>query len=209
MNSTRMSSILIVLLAFLLPGCEGEVEPIPVPGEDGTIFDVQDVGARGLTFHGQSTLLENQMVFPETVVQLSGTSLALDSGPRSLAQFHNPPLEYRGDVPMMTIRFMGLAVSAVPGEMTLDLVEFSADMLDSDARPVDPVSAVELRAALEENGIVLPEIRPDDSNEIRVQINVSDQHYRSIEITSDAGFFNSFYGQRPDIDPEPVAPLRR
>ncbi len=180
----------------------------PPPGEDGTIFDVHDLGARALTFYGQSTLLENQMAFPETVVQLSGTLLALDSGPRSLAQFHNPPLEYRGDVPMMTVRFMGAAISAVPGEMTLQLTQFSADMLDSDAQPVDPPSADELRAALEQNGVVLPDIHPDDPTEIRVRINVSDQHYQSIEITSDAGFFHGFHGQRPDVDPQPVAPVR-
>ena len=188
--SFRFLSIFAVILTFMLAGCgpgqeNDDGQPAVLGGPE---FALEDLGMRGMEWSGRAVLLEQELEFEDVDLELNTIAFILRGDRFDLGQLDDPDLEFRGEPATMSLRMSGLIQDHEPGRIAVKLNRLSARFGDHEGAALGGDSADEVRQALEERGIEIPELDDDNTVLVTFEISASDEDYTEVVLTSDVDF---------------------
>lgn len=186
----RILPVLATICVFALAGCgpaqdNGDDGPEALGGPE---FDLGDLGMRGMEWSGRAVLLENGLKFDDANLDLSTLIFSLRGNRFDLGQFDDPDLTFRGNPATMSMRMSGRIEDHEPGWFSVKLDSANARFGDHEGQSLGTDTAEEIRQALEDRGIVFPDIDRDNPPIVTFKVSTSDEDYTELVLTSDIDF---------------------
>lgn len=194
-RTPNVATLAALMLAVVLAGCsssadtDSSTEDLEGPG-----FELDSIGLRGMSWSGEATFRDPELVFPDSSLELSTSSLGLTTGTIDLGRFDDSELTYDGEPARLRVVVNALITEHEPGHVRADIVNVSPRYLDQEERALGSDSADRIKVGLARHGVTFPDPDSDDPIEVSLEIAASDEDYKDIVLSSDSDLLQAFRG---------------
>jgi hypothetical protein len=190
----KYASVVIALPFVLLSltGCGGDESGVGYGDNspaDGDEFYLGDIGMRGMTWHGEATLLDAGLHFSDVSLDMSTIRFSFNAEERDMSEFDSPPLEFRGERVPLSLRISGVVQDREPGWFSVEI---------NSVRPgfsggLGTQATDEMLENLAANGVTLPEIDRDNPPVVTFEVSAADEDNREITLTADVDWIGTVH----------------
>lgn len=193
-NRVISVSLLTLVACLMLAACgSSESGNANEPAGD-AVFDLDEVGMRGMEWTGDATLLGPGLEFDSIELQMATIGFYLFGDHRDLTEFDDPPLEFRGEPVTMALRMSGVVQDHEPGRVTVEITSIRPTFSGG----VGTSSAEKLVEDLANNGVTIPEASSDDPATVTFQVAAVDEDYEEINLTADVDWIHTINAREGD-----------